>query len=127
MSVKCLHATVLASLSEYLLPLQVGVKVPNAAEKVAHEVKAWVDESVPGELILQVDMKNAFNTLDRIVPLEEVKARSPLLVATRSRQYSLGQVSRSSRSAAFNKATFVDRRLLHSPCSASSCSWRKWA
>jgi len=79
MSVKCLHATVLASLSEYLLPLQVGVKVPNAAEKVAHEVKAWVDESVPGELILQVDMKNAFNTLDRIALLEEVKARSPLL------------------------------------------------
>ena len=62
MSVKCLHATVLASLSEYLLPLQVGVKVPNAAEKVAHEVKAWVDERVPGELILQFDTKNAINT-----------------------------------------------------------------
>ena len=33
LAAKCLHATVLSSVSEHLLPLQVGVKVPGGKKK----------------------------------------------------------------------------------------------
>ena len=45
LATKCLHSTALASVSEYLLPLQVGVQVPNAAENVARRVKMWTKEA----------------------------------------------------------------------------------
>ena len=65
LAAKCLHATVLARVSEYLLPLQIGVKVPNAAEKVARVVKLWADEHVQGEAILQVDARMPLTPLTR--------------------------------------------------------------
>ena len=49
LAAKCLHQKVLATVSEYLLPLQVGVKV-NAAELVANRVKLWTREANSDEV-----------------------------------------------------------------------------
>ena len=45
LAAKCVHSSVLESVSRYLLPLQVGVQVPNAAEIVARKVKLWAREA----------------------------------------------------------------------------------
>ena len=63
---KCLLDVVILSASEYLLPLQVGVQLPNAAERVARHVRLWSQSRAEYEVILQVDMRNAFNTLQFI-------------------------------------------------------------
>ena len=76
LAAKCLHSAVLDKVSEYLLPLQVGVQVPNAAELVARRVKLWAKEAAPGEVLLQVDLRNSFNSLDRNAMLAEVQARA---------------------------------------------------
>ena len=79
LAAKCVHEATLAAVSNYLLPTQVGVKVPNAAELVARKVKAWRQEAQPEEVIVQVDIRNAFNSLDRTTLLREVCQRVPAL------------------------------------------------
>ena len=59
--------------------MQVGVKVPNAAELVARRVKTWRHEAHQDEIIVQVDLRNAFTSIDRNVLLREVKGRLPAL------------------------------------------------
>ena len=79
LAAKCVHEATLSAVSSYLLPTQVGVKVPNAAELVAHKVKAWRQENRQDEIIVQVDLRNAFNSIDRNVLLREVRERVPAL------------------------------------------------
>ena len=64
LAAKCLLGVVIPSASTYLLPLQVGVQVPNAAERVARHVSIWARTRAEDEIILQVDMRNAFNSID---------------------------------------------------------------
>ena len=59
--------------------LQVGVKVPNAAELGARKVKAWRQEAREDEDIVQIDLRNSFNSVDRNVLLREVRERAPTL------------------------------------------------
>ena len=79
LAAKCVLQTVLPAVSNYLLPLQVGVHVPNAAELVARRAKAWCNTPGPGEVVLQIDLRNAFNSLDRSQLLKEVQTRVPQL------------------------------------------------
>ena len=79
LAAKCLLDVGIPSASMYLLPLQVGVQVPNAAERVARHVSIWTRMRAEDEVILQVDMRNAFNSLDRQEMLIEAKFRAPLL------------------------------------------------
>ena len=65
LAAKCLLSRTLPTCSEYLLPLQVGVQVPNAPETVARAIKQWAGQAGHTELLLQLDLKNAFNSLDR--------------------------------------------------------------
>ena len=69
----------MAAATDYLLPLQVGVNVPSATEIVAKNVKLWTHDAAANEVILQVDMRNAFNSVVRCNMLAEVKARVPQL------------------------------------------------
>ena len=62
-------------LRDALAPLQVGVAVPSACELIVHTVREWYAQARPGEL----DFRNAFNSLDREVMLQEVAARLPAL------------------------------------------------
>ena len=80
-----MHEATLETVSGYLLPFQVGVKVPNAAELVARKVKAWRQTAREDEVIVQVDLRNAFNSVDRNLLLHEVREHVPRLVPLRIR------------------------------------------
>jgi hypothetical protein len=79
LAAKCLPSQTIQACSEYLLPFQVGVQVPNATEKVARNVAKWAAEATDDEAILHVDLANAFNSVERDDLLREVPLRTPLL------------------------------------------------
>ena len=60
-------------------PRKLESKVPNAAEIIARKVKEWRQEAPHDEVIVQVDLRNAFNSVDRSVLLRQVKDRVPAL------------------------------------------------
>ena len=64
---------VVAKASEHLRPEQMGVQVPNAAETAACK------DAKPDEVLLQVDMRNAFGSVYRRKMLAEVKSHCPCL------------------------------------------------
>ena len=73
LAAKCVHE------ASYLLPAQVEVKVSNAAEIIARKAKAWRQEAPQDEVIVQVDLRNAFKSVVRSVLLRQVKERVPAL------------------------------------------------
>ena len=66
-----------------LLPTQLGVAVEGACETKAMAIQQWVGEygSLAEYSILQVDLANAFNSLDRHHMLHQVALRAPQLSA----------------------------------------------
>ena len=70
---------VVAKASEHLRPEQMGVQVPNAAETAACKVRLWTQDAKPDEVLLQVDMRNAFGSVYRRKMLAEVKSHCPCL------------------------------------------------
>ena len=54
--------------------------MPNAAEKVARKVRAWMGRANQDEVSLQVDFKNAFGSILWDQMPKEVKARCPILL-----------------------------------------------
>src|SRR5512133_787212 len=62
-----------------LAPTQVGVGVPSAADNVAMGAQAMVNRlgSGPTWALLKVDLKNAFNCVDRFTVLSSAAARCP--------------------------------------------------
>ncbi|CAI7912819.1 unnamed protein product, partial [Closterium sp. NIES-54] len=65
---------------DFFLPLQYGVAVPGGAETVIHAARAFLD-SHPNSLVLQADIKNAFNSISRqaIATALHAPELSPLL------------------------------------------------
>ena len=65
-----------------LLPLQTGVRVQDACLLTSLSLQQAVDRWRPGEgwVLVQVDLTNAFNSIDRQKVLEAVKARAPHLL-----------------------------------------------
>ena len=70
-----------------LFPLQVGVQVPNAAERVARHASLWARTRTDDGIMLQVDMRNAFNSIYRQEMLKEGKSRTPLLYPYAAARY----------------------------------------
>ena len=66
-----------------MLPHQCGVLVRGACETVGMGLQSWVHqrEADPNWAILQVDVKNAFNSLSRKAILDSVGAHAPELMA----------------------------------------------
>ena len=64
-----------------MLPTQVGVGVEGACETTAMAVQSWVqaEKSRDDWAILQVDLSNAFNAIDRGAVLGQVAKRAPHL------------------------------------------------
>ena len=77
LAAKCLLHTYVADCVAYLSPLQVGVGVKNATELVIHHLQQWYDSRAPDEVFLQVDISNAFNTVDRTHMLSEIRTHAP--------------------------------------------------
>jgi hypothetical protein len=68
---------------EKLMPKQVGVQVDGACETVAMGLETWtlVHKNDTWWVIVQVDLTNAFNCIDRQAMLDEVTNRGPELQA----------------------------------------------
>ncbi|GJZ48481.1 reverse transcriptase domain-containing protein [Tanacetum coccineum] len=69
------------SLDGYLEGLQFGVGVPGGGEAILHGVNHLVEDHRDdvGLSMLLVDFQNAFNLVDRMVMLEEVRRRCPVI------------------------------------------------
>ena len=67
---------------ERLVPTQIGVSVPGACETTAMALQNWVSAHVNDATwaILQVDVRNAFNNIDREAMLKAVAEEIPELV-----------------------------------------------
>jgi hypothetical protein len=64
-----------------LAPVQAGVGIPNAAESMSLGAQNLIRRLDVGInwAVLEVDLKNAFNCLDRTVILQEAQTRTPAL------------------------------------------------
>ena len=62
-----------------MLPTQLGVAVEGACETTTMALQHWINEHSQEQdwTVLQVDLTNAFNSIDRKKMLEEVAARAP--------------------------------------------------
>jgi hypothetical protein len=81
---KCLSAIFALAAAERLKPLQMGVKVAGGCEAVIHAANAlFHDNSINAsdKWILQVDMQNAFNLVDRETIFKEVGQHHPEMAA----------------------------------------------
>ena len=80
LAARCLFQAVLPQATTHLLPTQVGIQVSGAAEMVARTCQLWYDRRNCDELLLQVDNRNAFNSVSRAHLLREVSNHLPSLL-----------------------------------------------
>jgi hypothetical protein len=81
---KCFSFALASESASFLSPLQLGVKVRNGCEAVIHSFSTIMHStSVPLEdrCILQIDLQNAFNVIDRSLFLEQTCEHFPSLSA----------------------------------------------
>ena len=81
---KCLAFKLSPQASTFLQPRQVGVKTRGGTEAVIHSVQAILNNpAIPAnsKWVVQIDFKNAFNTIDRSTFLAEVRKCLPGLSA----------------------------------------------
>ena len=76
---KCAMEAVGRELGQSLAPLQVGIGISGGVEAVAHSVKAAL-EADEENILVTLDMRNAFNEMHRDVILEAVKEYCPQLL-----------------------------------------------
>ena len=68
-----------AELGSKLAPIQLGFGVGGGCEAAAHASKCFYRNMAPSEVMVQIDMANAFNTLRRDKFLEVIRQRAPSL------------------------------------------------
>jgi hypothetical protein len=62
-----------------LAPLQLGVGVPGGSQSVGHALRSGLS-CCPGDVTLQLDFRNAFNSVSRTALLQAVASRAPRLL-----------------------------------------------
>ncbi|CAL8107905.1 unnamed protein product [Orchesella dallaii] len=65
------------NLVDEFIPHQVGFKVKGGAEAVVHAVRTYVEKDVEAEILIKIDVKNAFNSVSRDVMLDKIKTKLP--------------------------------------------------
>ena len=60
---KCASFVVLSTLGNLLAPLQLGCGTPMGCEAVVHAARLFTHNMIPGQMLLKLDFKNAFNCL----------------------------------------------------------------
>jgi len=81
LAASALAATVRSSAADMLSPRHLGVNVPNACERILHELGAHLAHH-PGDAVLQLDFKHPFNLVSR--PAAEAVLHRALPVFPRS-------------------------------------------
>jgi len=72
---------VMPKMAARFLPFQLGFGVPRATEAAAHAARAYVSSMQPGQGLLKLDFKNAFNTVRRDNMFQAVHDEMPELYA----------------------------------------------
>ena len=90
---KCFSSALASRAAALLAPHQLGVAVRGGAETIAHAVREAVKED-PTRWILQADLVNAYNTVDRGVVIDEVARHFPEALAWVVRRLLLPQIRR---------------------------------
>jgi len=70
---------VMPKMAARFLPFQLGFGVPRATEAAAHAARAYVSSMRPGQGLLKLDFKNAFNTVRRDNMFQAVHDEMPEL------------------------------------------------
>jgi hypothetical protein len=88
---KLVNFMVIDPASDYLVPHQVGVKVPGGADAIIHSANKIIKDNILriDWVSMQMDVFNAFNELDRTIMFGEVHERTPQALAYV--QYKYGQ------------------------------------
>ena len=76
------------SLRENWLPCQLGVGVRLWCESAVHATRSFINHSVKPEVLLKLDVPNAFNFIDRKTFIGEVGSRYPSLYFLLNEAYS---------------------------------------
>ena len=76
---KCSSSIVRDEMGDLLAPLQLGYGTPLGAEAAVHAARRYVGNLQPGQLLLKVDFRNAFNCLRRDKMLQSVLSHAPAL------------------------------------------------
>ena len=74
-----------------LAPRQLGFGIAGGAEAAVRAARRYIDNMIPGQVLVKIDFKNAFNTLRRDSIMEAVAKYFPELLAFA--QSTLGQTS----------------------------------
>jgi hypothetical protein len=69
---KVLIARFQPGIADNLRPLQLGVNTPQATELIAHSARLFLQDHNNEGAMLQIDFKNAFNSIDRITMLDTI-------------------------------------------------------
>lgn len=70
---------VMVKMAAKFMPVQLGFGVPHATEAAAHAARAYISSLQPGQGLLKLDFKNAFNTVRRDSMLQTVHEELPEL------------------------------------------------
>lgn len=77
LAAKSLGNYVFEEMGSLLFPLQLGYGTRMGAEGAVHAARAYLSQLQPGNLLLKLDFRNAFNSIRRDIILKEVLAKAP--------------------------------------------------
>ena len=78
MAGKCLIKRYQDTVAQKLAPVQLGVGSRSGAETIIHKVRSWYRMAPPDHVLLQLDFKNAYNSINRTAMLQAVEEHCPL-------------------------------------------------
>jgi hypothetical protein len=83
LTAKCLCARAQAKVAQSLFPEQFGVGLPGGGEALVHAVRQWRERSKEESdaVALELDLRNAFNLVERDVLIAQCRAELPELAA----------------------------------------------
>jgi hypothetical protein len=83
LTAKCLCARAQAKVVQSLSPEQFGVGLPGGGEALVHSVRQWWERSrgVSDAVALELDLRNAFNLVERSVFIAQCRSELPELAA----------------------------------------------
>ena len=72
---KCANTYAVAKLADYFGPIELGVGVPDGCEAAVHATRRFAEHNPDDQVIVKLDLTNAFNSLYRYAMLEAISAR----------------------------------------------------
>ena len=79
LAAKTVVSHIMETMGALLVPRQLGYGTPQGAEAAVHAARLFLDNLQPSEVILKLDFKNAFNSIQRDKMLNAVKSLVPEL------------------------------------------------